>query len=57
MLNAIKVSGRTKKGLGIGVFNAITSKTEATIQNNTTKDIRKEVTNPVSNYNILVLDQ
>jgi hypothetical protein len=57
MLNAVKVSGRTKKGLGIGFFNAITSKTEAKIQNNTTKDIRSEVTNPLSNYNILVLDQ
>ena len=35
MLNAIKISGRTKKGLGIGFFNAITEKTEATIKNNT----------------------
>ncbi len=26
MLNAVKVSGRTKKGLGIGFFNAITEK-------------------------------
>ena len=33
MLNAIKVSGRTKKGLGIGFFNAITEKTVATIEN------------------------
>jgi hypothetical protein len=57
MLNAIKVSGRTKKGLGIGIFNAITGKTEATIQNDITKETRKELTNPVSNYNILVLDQ
>ena len=57
MLNAIKVSGRTKKGLGIGIFNAITGKTEASIKNNTTNTVRKEVTNPVSNYNILVLDQ
>ena len=57
MLNAIKISGRTKKGLGIGFFNAITEKTEATIKNNTTGTIRKSVTNPFSNYNILVLDQ
>jgi len=57
MLNAIKISGRTKSGLGIGFFNAITDKTEATIQNNTTKEIRKEVINPFSNYNIMVLDQ
>lgn len=57
MLNAIKISGRTKKGLGIGFFNAITGKAEATIQNNSTKEVRKEVINPFSNYNILVLDQ
>ncbi|MCD8439653.1 DUF5916 domain-containing protein [Tenacibaculum finnmarkense] len=57
MLNAIKVSGRTKKGLGIGFFNAVTAKTEAVIKNNTTKEIREEIINPLSNYNILVLDQ
>lgn len=57
MLNAIKVSGRTKKGLGIGFFNAITEKTEATIIDNVTGDIRMEVTEPFANYNIMVLDQ
>lgn len=57
MLNAVKISGRTKKGLGIGFFNAITEATEATIKNNATGKTRKEVTNPFSNYNILVLDQ
>ena len=57
MLNAIKISGRTKNGLGIGFFNAITDKTEATIKNNSTGNIRKEIKNPFSNYNILVLDK
>ena len=57
MLNAIKVSGRTKKGLGIGFFNAITQKAEATIKDNNTGAIRKEVIDPFTNYNILVLDQ
>ena len=57
MLNAIKISGRTKSGLGIGFFNAITGKTEATIKNTITGETRKEVTSPFSNYNILVLDQ
>ena len=57
MLNAIKVSGRTKNGLGIGFFNAITEKTTATIKNNATGDTRKEVIDPFTNYNILVLDQ
>jgi len=56
-LNAIKVSGRTKKGLGIGVFNAITQKTEAIITDSITKESRRFMTEPLTNYNILVLDQ
>lgn len=57
MLNAIKVSGRTAKGLGIGFFNAITEKTSATIENELTGEKRTEVTEPVANYNVFVLDQ
>ncbi len=57
MLNAVKISGRTGKGLGIGVFNAITSKTEATILNKKTNTSRKFTTNPFANYNILVFDK
>lgn len=57
MLNAIKISGRTKNGLGIGVFNAITEKTEATIKNLDTEEVRKVVTEPFANYSVVVLDQ
>lgn len=57
MLNAIKISGRTEGGLGIGFFNAITEKTEAKIKDLTTDEIRKVVTEPLANYNVLVLDQ
>ncbi|WP_179345104.1 DUF5916 domain-containing protein [Winogradskyella ursingii] len=57
VLNAIKVSGRTKNGLGIGIFNAITEKTEATITNTVTGEQRSEVVEPFANYNILVVDQ
>ncbi|PHQ55462.1 MAG: hypothetical protein COC16_05185 [Lutibacter sp.] len=57
MLNAIKISGRTKGGLGIGIFNAITEKTEAKIRNLTTDEIRKVITEPFANYNVLILDQ
>jgi hypothetical protein len=57
MLNAVKISGRTKKGLGIGFFNAITERTEATIRDNVTGEVRMEVTEPFANYNILVIDQ
>ncbi|WP_372745895.1 DUF5916 domain-containing protein [Lutibacter sp.] len=57
MLNAVKISGRTKNGLGIGFFNAITDKTEGIIKNTNTEEIRKITTEPLANYNILVLDQ
>ena len=57
MLNAVKISGRTKKGLGIGFFNAITEKTEAVVRNTNTNETRSIVTEPFSNYNIFVLDQ
>lgn len=57
VLNALKVSGRTKNGLGIGVFNAITEKTYATINNTNFNTRRKQIIEPLSNYNILVVDQ
>ena len=57
LLNAVKVSGRTEKGLGIGFLNAITEKTYATIQDTISGVTRKEVIEPLVNYNVLVLDQ
>lgn len=57
MLNAIKVSGRTKKGLGIGVFNAITEETFGKIKDTITGETRSQVTEPLANYNVIVLDQ
>lgn len=57
LLNAIKISGRTKKGLGIGFLNALTEKTYATIKDTVAMTTRKEVIEPLANYNIIVLDQ
>jgi len=57
VINAIKVTGRSKKGLGIGVLNAITKETKATIRDTLTGEIRKQVTEPLANYNVLVIDQ
>lgn len=57
LINAVKISGRTDKGLGIGFFNAITEKTYAEIENTQTGTTRKTVVEPLTNYNILVLDQ
>ena len=57
MINAVKLSGRDKNGLGIGFFNAVTEKTSARIQDTIKGTIRKEVTEPLTNYNVFVIDQ
>ncbi len=57
LYNAIKFSGRTKKKLGIGVFNAISAPMYATIRDKTTGEKTKIKTEPLANYNIIVLDQ
>jgi hypothetical protein len=57
LLNAVKLSGRTAKGTGIGIFNALTGNTWATIKNDVSGEERKVLTDPVTNYNILVVDQ
>jgi len=57
LLNAAKISGRTSKGLGVGFFNGITKNTYATIEHVETGETRKEIVEPLANYNVLVLDQ
>lgn len=57
LLNALKVSGRTKGGLGVGVLNAVTEKTDVTVQNTLTNESRSVTVEPIANYNITVLDQ
>lgn len=57
MINATKVSGRTAGGLGIGVFNAMTANTWATVSNTETGDSRRILTQGFTNYNMIVFDQ
>jgi len=57
LLNATKISGRNRKGLGIGFFNAITDETFAIIENTETGERRTENLDPVTNFNVFVLDQ
>ncbi|MEI6575268.1 MAG: DUF5916 domain-containing protein [Bacteroidota bacterium] len=56
MINATKFSGRTRKGLAIGLFNAVTANTYALISDSSGKT-RQYLTDPRSNYNIVVFDQ
>ena len=57
LINALKISGRTDKGLGIGFFNTVTEKAYAEVENTATGETRKALVEPLTNYNILVLDQ
>lgn len=57
LYNAIKLSGRTNKKLGIGFLNAIGAPMYATIRDKTTGDKTEIKTESLTNYNIIVLDQ
>ena len=57
LINASKFSGRNKNNLGIGVFNAISAPTIATILNTQTGKRETTETEPLTNYNLFVLDQ
>jgi hypothetical protein len=56
LINATKVSGRTNSGLGIGIFNAVTNRMYAEVQDSV-GNFRNILTEPLTNYNIVVLDQ
>jgi hypothetical protein len=56
LLNAIKLTGRTDSGLGIGLLNAITDNTYATLENGN-GGTRKILTEPLTNFNVFVLDK
>ncbi len=52
LINATKISGRTDKKLGLGFLNAVEARTFAE-----TESGEKILTNPLTNYNVMVLDQ
>ena len=57
LINATKISGRMQNGLGIGFLNAVTKPQYATIENTATKEERQALTDPLTNYNVFVLDK
>ena len=56
LLNATKLSGRTTSGLGIGVFNAMSGNTWATVEDAEGHEHRV-LTQGFTNYNMLVFSQ
>lgn len=57
LYNAIKFSGRTKNKLGIGIFNALTAPMQARLYHSINGADTAITTEPLTNYNIIVLDQ
>ncbi len=57
VVNATKISGRTQQGLGIGMLNAITKPQYATVLNKSTGETYQLENMPLTNYNILVINQ
>lgn len=56
LINAAKMSGRTQKGTGIGIFNAVSAKSFAGVESSQGIK-RQEMTSPLTNYNVFVVDQ
>lgn len=56
LINATKISGRMQSGLGLGIFNAVTSAQHAVVEDDAGNE-RKIETSPLTNYNIIVLNQ
>ncbi len=57
LYNATKFSGRTSNNLGIGVFNAVSAPMYAKITRLSDGKDSSILTEPLTNYNIFVLDQ
>lgn len=57
LVNATKISGRTTKGWGIGMINAMSLSSYAEIKDTVTRNNRKIKVQPFTNYNISVIDK
>lgn len=56
LINATKLSGRTSKGTGLGLFNAMTIASYATVKDSAGNET-SVMTQPFTNYSMLVADQ
>ena len=57
LYNATKFSGRTKNNVGIAIFNAVTAPMKAVLTNNISKKDTTIITEPLTNYNVIVIDK
>ena len=52
-----QIGGRNSKGLAIGFLNSLTTESYAEYRDTVTGKIRTELTNPITNSNVFVVDQ
>lgn len=57
LINATKLTGRTKGGTGIGFFNAITNRTYAEVRDTLSGETRKVLVDDLTNFSAVVIDQ
>lgn len=57
LINVTKISGKGKNGLGIGLLNGVSTNADVTIKDTSSGSKRKELLQPITNYNVLVFDQ
>ncbi len=57
LINATKITGKSNKGLALGIFNGMTANTYAKVEDTLTGEKRKILTEPFSNYNMFILEQ
>jgi hypothetical protein len=57
LINATKISGRTNKGWGIGVLNAMSLGSSAQVKDTLTGKERNVSVQPFTNYNVTVVDK
>ncbi|MEZ5197329.1 MAG: DUF5916 domain-containing protein [Bacteroidales bacterium] len=57
LINATKITGKNNKKLAMGFFNGITANTWATATDTITGNTRRILTEPFTNYNMIVFDQ
>lgn len=56
LVNATKITGRTKDGLGLGFFNALEKRSYITYKDSSGV-VREKLAHPFSNYNVFVVSQ
>ncbi|AZQ64427.1 hypothetical protein EI427_20080 [Flammeovirga pectinis] len=57
LINSIKLTGRTEKGLGIGILNSITNESFGIIEDTLTGERRDVKADPLTNFNIISIEQ